>query len=61
MPTLEERVTRLEADMEEQKRLRAGQDGDLSDISQKLRAQDQLLKAPAQTQSEHTATLAQHT
>jgi chromosome segregation ATPase len=61
LPTLEERVTRLEADMEEQKRLRAGQDDDLSGISQKLRAQDLLLKALAQTQSEHTATLAEHT
>jgi hypothetical protein len=47
--------------MEEQKRLRAGQDDDLSGISQKLRAQDLLLKALAQTQSEHTATLAEHT
>jgi chromosome segregation ATPase len=61
LPTLEERVTRLEARMDDQERLRASQDGDLSDIAQKLRAQDLLLKALAQTQSKHTATLAEHT
>jgi hypothetical protein len=47
--------------MDDQERLRASQDGDLSDIAQKLRAQDLLLKALAQTQSKHTATLAEHT
>jgi septal ring factor EnvC (AmiA/AmiB activator) len=61
LPTLEERVTRLEADMEEQKRLRASQDSDLSDLGEKLRVQTSLIQAIAKTQSEHTATLASHT
>jgi hypothetical protein len=61
VPTLEERVTRLEIDMDEQKRLRASQDRDLADIGEKLRIQTDLMKALAETQSEHTATLTQHT
>ncbi|BEL09361.1 hypothetical protein Q0Z83_075520 [Actinoplanes sichuanensis] len=61
LPTLEERVTRLERDMEEQKRLRVGMDDDMSDFGQKLHAQGRLLKAIAKTQSEHTKTLAEHT
>jgi ABC-type transporter Mla subunit MlaD len=61
LPTLEERVTRLERDMDEQKRLRASQDSDLSDLGQKLNAQQKLIQAIAKTQSEHTATLAGHT
>ena len=61
MPTLEERVTRLEADMAEQKKLRAGQDRDLSDIGVKVHSNGQLLQALAKTQSEHTATLDRHT
>jgi hypothetical protein len=61
LPTLEERVTRLEADVEEQKRLCASRDRGLSDISEKLRVQGDLMKALAATQSEHTATLDRHT
>ena len=61
MPTLEERVTRLETDMEEQKRLRASQDRDLSDVSEQLRVQTGLVKALAKTQSGHTAMLNRHT
>ena len=47
--------------MEEQKRLRASQDRDLSDISEKLRVQGDLMQALAATQSQHTATLGRHT
>jgi hypothetical protein len=47
--------------MEEQKRLRAGQDDNLSGISQKLRVQGELIQALATTQSQHTATLDRHT
>ncbi|MEU8659976.1 hypothetical protein [Actinoplanes philippinensis] len=61
LPTLEERVTRLERDMEEQKRLRASQDQELSDLGEKLRVQHGLIQAISETQSEHTATLAEHT
>jgi septal ring factor EnvC (AmiA/AmiB activator) len=60
LPTLEERVTRLEKDMDEQKKLRAAQDLDQSDFGQKLRVQHGLIQAIQKTQSEHTATLAQH-
>ena len=58
--TLEERVTSLEDRMDEQERLRASQDRDLSDIAESFRKQDRLLKALAETQSEHTRTLAKH-
>ncbi|MBO3738313.1 hypothetical protein [Actinoplanes flavus] len=47
--------------MDEQERLRAGQDQDLSDVGEKLRVQGDLMQALATTQSEHTATLAKHT
>jgi septal ring factor EnvC (AmiA/AmiB activator) len=60
LPTLEERVTRLEKDMDEQKKLRAAQDLDQSDFGQKLRVQHGLIQAIQKTQSEHTATLAEH-
>ncbi|MEU4623223.1 hypothetical protein AB0G04_25035 [Actinoplanes sp. NPDC023801] len=60
MPTLEERVGNLEDRMDEQERLRASQDRDLADISEKLRAQKGLLQALAKTQSEHSAILAEH-
>jgi septal ring factor EnvC (AmiA/AmiB activator) len=62
-PTLEDldqRVTVLEERVDEQARLRARQDRDLSEIVEGVRKQDRLLKALAQTQSEHTRTLAQH-
>lgn len=61
MPTIEVRVTRLEKRMDEVERLRASQDRDLSDVVEKLRAQDSLLQALAETQAEHTATFARHT
>ncbi|BCY06272.1 hypothetical protein [Actinoplanes sp. L3-i22] len=60
MPTLEARVTRLEERMDEQERLRASQDNDLSDIGEKLRVQHSLIQAMADTQSEHTALLNKH-
>ncbi|MFC4072325.1 hypothetical protein [Actinoplanes subglobosus] len=47
--------------MEEQKRLCASRDGDLSDLGLKVQAQHGLIQAIAKTQSEHTATLARHT
>ena len=47
--------------MEEQKRLRASQDSDQSDLGEKLRVQQDLIQAVAKTQSEHTATLNRHT
>ncbi|KUL42443.1 hypothetical protein [Actinoplanes awajinensis] len=61
MPTVEERVTRLEKRMDEQERFRAAQDEDQSDLGLKLAAQDKMLKAVAKTQSEHTALLHRHT
>ncbi|GGN28677.1 hypothetical protein GCM10010109_47100 [Actinoplanes campanulatus] len=61
LPTIEVRVTRLEKRMDEVERLRASQDRDLSDVVEKLRAQDSLLQALAETQAEHTATFARHT
>ncbi|MEV0898420.1 hypothetical protein [Actinoplanes sp. NPDC049802] len=54
-------MTALEDRMDEQERLRASQDQDLSDIGEKLRVQGELMKALAITQSEHTATLSKHT
>jgi chromosome segregation ATPase len=56
-PTLNERVTVLEHRMDEQERLRASQDHDLSNLSADLRAQKTLLKAINLTQSEHTSSL----
>ncbi|HWS39513.1 MAG TPA: hypothetical protein VN408_43060 [Actinoplanes sp.] len=61
MLTHEERISRLEADMEEQKRLRASQDLDLSNLGEVVRVQLKLIKAIAKTQSEHTQVLAKHT
>ncbi|WP_436522615.1 hypothetical protein [Actinoplanes sp. HUAS TT8] len=57
MPTVEERLTRLEELVAEQQELRAGQDKDLSDTGIKVAAQDSLIKAIRETQSEHTAAL----
>jgi chromosome segregation ATPase len=56
-PTLNERVTVLEHRMDEQERLRASQDHDLSSLSENIRAQKSLLQALADTQSEHTRAL----
>jgi uncharacterized coiled-coil protein SlyX len=61
LPTMEERVTLLEVRMDEQERLRASQDSDLSDLGLKLVAQQKLIQAIAKTQSDHTAILAEHT
>ncbi|MEU4161104.1 hypothetical protein [Actinoplanes sp. NPDC026670] len=61
LPTLDERVTRLERDMADLKRLRASQDSVLSDFGEKLRVQHELIQAVAETQSEHTALLNRHT
>lgn len=58
---LDDRLTALEVRVDEQERLRAGQDSDLSDVTEKLRAQDKLLKSIAATQSDHGRTLARHT
>ena len=55
--TIEERVASLEVRMDEQEHLRASQDLDQSDIAEKLRSQDTLLKALRATQSEQTQTL----
>ena len=61
-PTLEnheQRITVLEERVDEQARLRAGQDRDLADIAENVRAQGRLIQALAVTQSEHTQALAQ--
>jgi peptidoglycan hydrolase CwlO-like protein len=55
--TIEERVTSLEDRMDEQERLRASQDRDLSDMAATWRVQKDLLQALATTQSEHTEKL----
>jgi hypothetical protein len=63
-PTLEDherRITVLEERMDQEAGLRASQDRDLAAIAEGVRAQDRLLKALANTQSEQTQTLAQHT
>ncbi|MFI1988351.1 hypothetical protein [Actinoplanes sp. NPDC020271] len=61
MPTLEARVTRLEARMDEQEHLRVIHDQELSNIFLKLQAQDSLLQAIHLNQADQTATLAKHT
>ena len=61
-PTLEDheqRITVLEERVDEQARLRAGQDRDLADIAENVRAQGRLIQALAVTQSEHTQVLAE--
>jgi chromosome segregation ATPase len=59
--TTEARVSRLEVAVETEARARAQMDNDMSDLKVEFRAQRSLLQALAQTQSEHTATLAGHT
>jgi hypothetical protein len=54
---VEQRVTSLENRMDEQERLRASQDRDLSDMAATWRVQKDLLQALATTQSEHTEKL----
>jgi len=58
---IESRVSTLEVTVETQARVRAQMDKDMSDLSVKLDAQGRLLQALADTQSEHTAVLADHT
>ena len=59
--SIEARVSTLEVTVETQALVRAQMDRDISDLSVKLDAQGSLLQALADTQSEHTATLADHT
>jgi len=59
--SIESRMGRLEATVETEARLRAQMDRDLSNLGVKLDAQGRLLQALADTQSEHTAILADHT
>jgi hypothetical protein len=61
VPTLEARVTRLEARMDEHEHLRIIHDQELSNIFLKLQVQDSLLQAIHLNQAEQTATLAKHT
>ncbi|HVT67709.1 MAG TPA: hypothetical protein VHF26_08175 [Trebonia sp.] len=58
---IESRVSTLEATVETEARVRAQMDKDISDLSVKFGAQERLLKALRETQSDHTATLAGHT
>ena len=58
---IESRVGRLEDTVETEARLRAQMDRDLSNLGVKLDAQGRLLQALADTQSVHTAILADHT
>ena len=58
---IESRVSTLEVTVKTQARVRAQMDRDMSDLSVKLDAQGRLLQALADTQSEHTAVLADHT
>ena len=54
-------MSTLEVTVETQALVRAQMDRDISDLSVKLDAQGRLLQALADKQSEHTATLADHT
>jgi hypothetical protein len=58
---IESRVSTLEVTVKTQARVRAQMDRDMSDLNLKLDAQGRLLRALADTQSEHTAALAHHT
>jgi hypothetical protein len=58
---IESRVSTLEVTVKTQARVRAQMDRDMSDLSVKLDAQGRLLRALADTQSDHTAVLADHT
>ena len=58
---IESRVSTLEVTVKTQAHVRAQMDRDMSDLNLKLDAQGRLLRALADTQSEHTATLAGHT
>ena len=59
--SIESRVSTLEVTVQTQAYVRAQMDRDLSDLSVKLDAQGRLLQALADTQSDHTAILAEHT
>ena len=58
---IEARVSTLEATVEAEARVRAQMDNDMGDLKVEFRAQRRMLQALAETQSEHTATLADHT
>jgi len=58
---IEARVSTLEATVEAEARVRAQMDNDIGDLKIESRAQRRMLQALAETQSEHTATLADHT
>ena len=58
---IETRVSTLEVTVAIEARARAQMDKDMSDLKVEFRAQRSLLQALADTQSEHTGTLAQHT
>lgn len=58
---LEQRVTRVEDRVESESGLRAMMDLDQSRVMARLDAQDRLLQALADTQSDHTALLSDHT
>lgn len=61
MPTLDERVTRLEADMEELRKQRAGQESGALDISGEPPVRGDFLQALSASQTHHAATLNRHT
>jgi len=57
---LERRVTNLEERLDMEAGLAASRDRDVADIKQTLGAHGRSIQALADTQSEHTATLAEH-
>jgi hypothetical protein len=59
--SIESRVSRLEVTVETEARVRAQMDHDMSDLSVRLDAQGRLLRALADTQSDHSAMLTSHT
>jgi chromosome segregation ATPase len=59
--TVETRLGKLEATVEEQERLRAAMDEDMSSLKVEFRAQRKLLQSLHDTQHEHTALLSEHT
>jgi len=59
--TVDARLGKLEATVDEQKRLRAAMDEDMSSLKVEFRAQRKLLQSLHDTQQEHTALLSDHT
>ena len=58
---IEARVSTLETTVETEATVRAQMDEDMSNLKVEFRVQKELLQALAETQSDHTATLAGHT